>query len=433
MKANRVLIVGAGLAGRKTFEQIKKEHRSDILVVGFVDDDLKKQKTLIGGVPVLGTIDNIPRLIKTENIDQVLISTPSVGGEFVTRVTRLLPPGISIKVLPSISSVILGKVDLSYIRDIDPSDLIGRPLVKSNQEIISEKAKGKSFLVTGGAGSIGSEIVRQLYDSKAKRVIVLDSWEEGVYHLLEELGPKHGPERPELKAFIGNIRDKKRIEEILELFPVDVIIHAAAYKHLPLMEDNPGEAKKTNYQGTKNMFDAAVTHGVKDFVLISTDKAVNPSCVMGETKRRAELLVKEYARKHKKHRFCAVRFGNVLNSSGSIVPKFLRQIQNRTSVTITDKEMTRYFMSIPEAVSLVLSSWVISKNGQILLLDMGEPIKILDLAINLIRIHGLEPHKDIEIKETGIRKGEKIHEELAYGKKEIKPSALERIFIAEEI
>ncbi|MBI2120791.1 MAG: polysaccharide biosynthesis protein [Parcubacteria group bacterium] len=433
MKANRVLIIGAGLAGRKTLQQIRKERRSDIFVVGFVDDDPKKQDTEIGGVAVLGVIDTIPRLVKAENIDQALISTPSVGGELVTRVTRLLPPGISIKVLPSISSVILGKVDLSYIRDIDPSDLIGRPLVKSNQEIISEKAKGKSFLVTGGAGSIGSEIVRQLYDSKAKRVVVLDSWEEGVYHLLEELGPKRSAERPDLKTFIGNIRDKKRVEEILELFPVDVIIHAAAYKHLPLMEDNPGEARKTNFQGTKNMLDIAIKYGIKDFVLISTDKAVNPSCVMGETKRRAELLVKAYAKKYTNHRFCAVRFGNVLNSSGSIVPKFLKQIQNRTALTITDKEMTRYFMSIPEAVSLVLSSWVISKNGQILLLDMGEPIKILDLAINLLRIHGLEPYKDIEIKETGIRPGEKIHEKLAYDKHGIKPSSLERIFIAEEI
>lgn len=433
MKANRVLIIGAGLAGRKTLEQVKKERRADILVVGFVDDDLKKQKTEIHGVPVLGTIDDLPRLVKTKNIDQVFISTPSVGGEFITRVTEMLPSGISIKVLPSISSVILGKVNLSYIRDIDSSDLIGRPLVKSNQRLITEKAKGKSFLVTGGAGSIGSEIVRQLYDSQAKTVVVVDSWEEGIYNLLEELHGKQEEGRPKLKAYIGNIRDKKRIEEILELFPVDVILHAAAYKHLPLMEDNPGEARKTNYQGTKNLLDLAVKHHIKDFVLISTDKAVNPTCVMGESKRQAELLVKTYAKKHKGSRFSAVRFGNVLNSSGSIVPKFLKQIQKREPVTITHMEMTRYFMSIPEAVSLVLSSWVISKNGQILVLDMGEPVKILDLALNLIRIHGLEPHKDIVIIETGIRRGEKIHEQLAYDKQKIKPSILERIFIAEEM
>lgn len=432
-KKNNVLIVGAGSAGHQVLEQIKKEKKSDVVIAGFVDDDEKKQGRTIKGARVLGIVDDIPRIVQEKKIDQVLISTPSVGGTFVARVTQLLPLHIPIKVLPSISSVILGKVDLSYVRDIDPSDLIGRPLVKSDQQFISKKAKGKNFLITGGAGSIGSEIVRQLYDSPAKSIIVMDSWEEGVFNLLEELQPKHYVGRPKLKAFIGNIRDKKRVEEILKLSHIDVILHAAAYKHVPLMEDNPNEAHKTNYLGTKNMLDLAVRHGVKDFVLISTDKAVNSTSVMGKSKREAELLVKAYAKKNPKHRFCAVRFGNVLNSSGSIVPKFLKQIRSRSAVTITHAEMTRYFMSIPEAVSLVLSSWVISKNGQILLLDMGEPVKIMDLAINLIRIHGLEPHKDILIKETGIRPGEKIHEELAHDQNGIKQSSLERIFIAEEL
>lgn len=434
-KKNNVLIVGAGAAGRKIIKQIKNEIGANVFAVGFVDDDEKKQGKEIGGIRVLGKIDDIPRIIKKEKVDQVLISMPSVGGTLVTRVTQLLPihTNIPIKVLPSISSVILGDVHFSQVRDLDPSDLIGRPLVRSDQELISKKAKGKNFLITGGAGSIGSEIVRQLYDSEAKSVIVVDSWEEGVFNLLEELRPKHHSGRPKLKAFIGSIRDKQRIEEILDLSNIDVIIHAAAYKHVPLMEDNQGEAHKTNYLGTKNMLDLAVKHGIKDFVLISTDKAVNPSCVMGETKRAAELLVRAYAKKNPSSRFCAVRFGNVLNSSGSIVPKFLKQIRSRSAVTITDMAMTRYFMSIPEAVSLVLSSWIISKNGQILLLDMGEPVKILDLAINLIRIHGLEPHIDIVIKEIGIRPGEKIHEQLAYDKNAIKHSSLERIFIAEEL
>jgi len=433
MKKSRILIVGAGMAGRKTLSRIEKEGKVDILVVGFVDDDAKKQGAEIGGVRVLGAIDDIPRIVRSKNVDRVLVSMPSVGGELFSRITRLLPAGISIKVLPSISSVILGKVDLAYLRDIDPSDLIGRPLVKADQELISEKAKGKTFLVTGGAGSIGSEIVRQLCDSKAKRVIVLDSWEEGIYNLQEELFPRQRSDRPEFRTFIGNIRDKKRVEEIFEAFSIDVVIHAAAYKHLPLMEQNPDEAWKTNRNGTKNILDAVVKFGVKDFVLISTDKAVNPVCVMGESKRAAELLTMSYAKKYKGHRFSAVRFGNVLNSSGSIVPKFLKQIQKREPVTITHVEMTRYFMSIPEAVSLVLSAWVISKNGQILLLDMGEPVKILDLAINLIRINGMEPYKDIVIVETGIRPGEKIHEELAYDKQGVKQSSLPRIFIAEEI
>lgn len=433
MKSIRLLIVGAGVAGRKTFAQIKKEKRSDLHVVGLVDDDPKKQGTLVKGVPVIGTVDDLPRLVKKNKIDQVLISTPSVGGEFMTRVTRLLPRGVMVRVLPSISSVILGTVDLSYIRDIDPSDLIGRPLIKSNQQLVAQKAKGKRFLVTGGAGSIGSEIVRQLYDSDARLIVVVDAWEEGVYRLIEEFEPKRSLARPKLKAYIGNIRDKARIDEILRLHVIDVILHAAAYKHLPLMQDNPGESHKTNTIGTKNMLDSAVKHKIKDFVLISTDKAVNPTSVMGDSKRAAELLVKKYAKQHRGVRFCAVRFGNVLNSSGSVVPKFLKQIQDRTAVTITHKDMTRYFMSIPEAVSLVLSSWVISKNGQILLLDMGEPVKIWDLATNLIKMHGLEPHIDVPIIETGIRPGEKIHEELAYDKSKMKPGPLPMIFIAEEM
>jgi FlaA1/EpsC-like NDP-sugar epimerase len=272
-----------------------------------------------------------------------------------------------------------------------------------------------------------------LYDSEARLIVVLDAWEEGVYRLLEELEPKRSSDRPKLKAYIGNIRDKARIDEILRLHPVDVILHAAAYKHLPLMQDNPGESHKTNMIGTKNMLDSAVKHKIKDFVLISTDKAVNPTSVMGESKRAAELLVKAYAKRNKGVRFCAVRFGNVLNSSGSVVPKFLKQIQDRAAITITHKDMTRYFMSIPEAVSLVLSSWVISRNGQILLLDMGEPVKILDLATNLIKMHGLEPHIDVSIIETGIRPGEKIHEELAYDKSKMKPGPLPMVFIAEEI
>lgn len=430
---NKIIIIGAGVAGHKVVEQIKKEGRSDIVVVGFIDDDEKKQGLKINGAEVMGRINDLPRLVKNNGVGRVLISMPSVGGNLIDRITRLLPPGVSIKILPSISSVILGKVNLSYVRDIDPSDLIGRPLVKSDQQLIAREVKGKTFLVTGGAGSIGSEITRQLYDSGAKLIVVVDSWEEGIFNLMEELKSDKDGKQTRVKAVIGNVRDKKRVEEIMSLFKIDVILHAAAYKHVPLMEDNPGESYKTNYLGTKNVLDSALKYRIKDFVLISTDKAVNPSSIMGKTKRAAELLVKKCAKRNKGYRFCAVRFGNVLNSSGSIIPKFLRQIRNRRPVTITHPEMSRYFMSIPEAVSLVLLSWIVSKNGQILLLDMGEPVRIIDLAVNLIKIHGLEPYKDIEIKETGIRPGEKIHEELTYDKRKLKPSPAERIFVAEEL
>ncbi|MDP2648333.1 MAG: nucleoside-diphosphate sugar epimerase/dehydratase [bacterium] len=428
----RVLIVGAGTAGRKVVSEMRKENRPDIILVGFVDDDPKKRGATIGGTKVLGAVRNLPKLVKKKHVDQVLISMPSVDRGLVQRIATVVPQGVSVKILPSIASVILGHVDLSYVRDIDPSDLIGRPLVKSDQKHIADKAKGKTFLVTGGAGSIGSELVRQLHDSSAKRIVVIDNWEEGVFNLTEDMGGKSAG-KPDIRAYIADIRDKRRIEDIVKYWKPDVILHAAAYKHVPLMEENPEEARKTNVLGTRNMLDVAARFGVKDFILISTDKAVNPKSVMGKTKRDAELLVKRFARKYPKRRFCSVRFGNVVNSSGSIVPKFVRQIRSRSPVTITDARMTRYFMSIPEAVSLVLLSWILAKNGQILVLDMGEPVKIIDLAANLIRMHGLEPHKDIIIREIGARKGEKIREELAYDKRLLRPSDDPRIFIAEDI
>ncbi len=434
MIKHRLLIIGAGIAGQEVVRQIKNSGRKDIKVVAFVDDDETKQNTTIESIVVKGKISDLPKIVKTEQISQVLISTPSVNKGIVTRVSELLPPNFPKKILPSISSVILGRVDMSYVRDIDLSDLIGRPLVKANQELILKKTEGKTFLITGGAGSIGSEIVRQLYDSKAKNLVIVDAWEEGVFNLLEELkSVTHNiSSRPKITAFIGNIRDGKRLEEIIKPNSIDVIIHAAAYKHVPLMEDNPTEAEKTNYFGTRNILKLASKYKINEFVLISTDKAVNPSSIMGKTKRKAELLMKKYSKKSKYNRYCAVRFGNVLNSSGSVVPKFLKQINSNLPLTITDKRMTRYFMSIPEAVSLVLLSWTIAKNGQILLLDMGQPIKIVDLAKNLIRLHGLEPNKDIDIIEVGIRPGEKLYEELSYDQNKLKVSGMDRIFIAEE-
>lgn len=428
---SRVLIVGAGVAGRELVKEVRREGRSDFIPVGFVDDDPKKQGKRFVDVAVLGTTHELSRLIRERQIDRVVISTPSVGRELVERVTASVPVGFPVKILPSVSSVLLGKVELSEIRDVDIADLFGRPLVKADLQVIAARTRGKTFVVTGGAGSIGSEIVRQLHSSKARRLIVLDTWEEGIFNLSEELSIPDGLKHPDVHFFIANIRDKTRINELFARFKPDVVFHAAAYKHVPILEDNPDEGHKTNYLGTKNLLDACVQYSVKDFVLISTDKAVNPKSVLGRTKRKAELLVKTYASAHPRSRFCAVRFGNVLNSSGSVVPKFMRQIRDRLAITVTHKDMTRYFMSIPEAVSLVLSSWRIARNGQILVLDMGEPVKIWDLAVRLVRMHGLEPHTDIPIHEVGIRPGEKLHEELSYEKGELRASRVPRIFIAE--
>ena len=429
----KVLIVGAGKATEMVLDELGKDPRSDIIAIGIVDDNTKKKGSSIRGVKVLGTLKDIPRLCSQQRIDQILISVPSAGSDVAARVASLAPTGTPIKVLPSISSVILGSVDLSYVRDIDAGDIVGRPLIKSDQERIIAAADGKTFLITGGAGSIGSEITRQLFDSRAKKIVVLDASEEGVFNLSEELKQHAQIGRPELVFRIGNIRDRVRLEEVANETQLDVIIHAAAYKHVPLMEENPGEAKKTNEEGTQNLLDLAVERGIHDFVLVSTDKAVNPPNIMGKTKRAAELAVKQCAKEHPEMRLIAVRFGNVLNSSGSMLPTFLRQIRTRSPLTVTHKEVTRYFMSIPEAASLVLTSWIIGKNGQILLLDMGRPMKILDFAEKLIRMHGLVPYKDIPITEIGLRPGEKLHEELAYDPSRIRASSAPRIFIAEDL
>jgi len=432
-RKKRVLIVGAGVACELILKEFEKDSNADVIVAGIVDDDPKKQGGIVRGGKVIGTIGDIPHLASTHHFDQILVSVPSAGSRVAARVASLAPQGIPIKVLPSIASVILGKVSLAYIRDIDPSDIIGRPLVKTDQQRIAKNTTGKTFLVTGGAGSIGSEIIRQLFNSNAKKIIVLDSSEVDIFHLSQELSRERGHERPELVFRLGNIRDRERLEEIAQEHRIDCVVHAAAYKHVPLLEMNPGEAHKTNELGTRNILDMAITHHIPDFVLISTDKAVNPLSVLGRTKRAAELLVQQYAQEHGDMRFMAVRFGNVLNSSGSMLPTFLRQIRERTPLTITHKEVTRYFMSIPEAASLVLMCWVIGENGQLLLLDMGEPVKILDFAEKLVRMHGLVPYEDVPIVEIGLRPGEKLHEELAYDAGKLRQSSVPRIFIAEEI
>lgn len=433
--AKRVLVVGAGAAGRKIIREVRLSKDSGITIAGLVDDAATKQNTIVDGVKVLGRIDDIPRILAKGKFDQILVALPSVGS-VASRLTPLVPPGFPVKILPSISSVLLGHVNLSYVRDLDPADILGRSLVKTDQVRIAKKVKGRSFLVTGGAGSIGSEIVRQLLSSGAKQVVVYDSWEEGLFNLLSELEPQphaNASQTPRLIGCIGNVRDKLRLREVFTEYSIDAVFHAAAYKHVPLMEGNPGEAVKTNVSGTRNVLDATVAANIKEFVLISSDKAVRPTNVMGRTKRNAELLMQRYALQYPHIRFCAVRFGNVLNSSGSLVPIVVKQIASHKPVTITHKEMTRYFMTIPEAVSLVLTSWIVGRSGQVLLLDMGEPIKIIELIHSLIRMHGLVPDIDIEVKEIGIRPGEKIHEELAYDQSRLHPSPAPRIFIAEEL
>ncbi len=424
----RILIVGAGVAGQMVAKELERSTLSDGKVVGYLDDDNKKIGKKIHGFEVFGGIEIINTVILDKKIDEVIIAIPSQSQYVAKRVDELISTDVKVRILPALASVILGKVNLSFLKDIDPSDLLGRPLVQSDQRRIVAATKGLVFLVTGAAGSIGSEIVYQLSLSGAKKIICLDSWEEGCFKLSERYKTVTSPG---VEIFVGNVRDKERVEEIFKLTKPDVVFHAAAYKHVPLMEVNREEANKTNVVGTKNCLEVAEKFGCSGFVLISTDKAVNPSSHMGHTKRQAELLVKSFGKKISDSKFISVRFGNVLNSSGSVVPTFVSQVKSGGPLTITDKKMTRFFMTIPEAVSLVLQSWMIGENDHVYVLDMGEPVKIIELAKSIIMHFGLVPNKDIKIKEIGVRPGEKLYEELSYKKEKLKQTSNPKIFIAE--
>ncbi len=428
-KISNVLIIGAGVAGQMVAKELTRSVVYKSKVIGYLDDDIKKIGQTYHRFRVLDKIGNIKKIIKDKKIEEVIIAVPSQSQLVAKKVDDLLgSTDIKIRILPALAPVILGKVNLSFLKDVEPSDLLGRPLVQSDQKKIVESTKGMTFLITGAAGSIGSEIVYQLSLTNAKKIACLDSWEEGCFKLVEKY---KGQSKPEIEVYVGNVRDKDRVDEVFRKVKPDVVFHAAAYKHVPLMEENKTEADKTNVGGTENCLNASVKYAVSGFVLISTDKAVNPSSHMGTTKRKAELMVMRQAKLAKKGKFLSVRFGNVLNSSGSVVPTFVSQVKNGGPVTITDKNMTRFFMTIPEAVSLVLQSWILGENGRIYVLDMGEPVKIISLAEEIIRHFGLEPGKDIMIKEIGVRPGEKLYEELSYKKEKLHTTSNPKIFIAE--
>lgn len=425
---SKILIIGAGVAGQMVAKELVRSSIVPVNIVGYLDDDKNKIGKKIHGFRVLGSIDVVNKVIKQQKIDEIIIAVPSQSQMVAKKVDSLLDLNVKVRILPALAPVILGQVNLSFLKDVDPSDLLGRPLVQSDQKKIVDATTGLTFLITGAAGSIGSEIVYQLSLTKAKKIICIDSWEEGCFKLTEKYKSQNGPK---IEVYVGNVRDKERIDEIFSLTKPDVVFHAAAYKHVPLMEANKSEAIKTNVLGTRNCLDICVKHKIDGFVLISTDKAVNPASHMGDTKRQAELMVMGLAKKNKNGKFLSVRFGNVLNSSGSVVPTFVNQVKSGGPVTITDKKMTRYFMTIPEAVSLVLQSWILGENGRIYVLDMGEPVKIITLARSIIRHFGLEPGRDIKIKEIGVRPGEKMHEQLSYKKETLTKTVNPKIFIAE--
>ncbi|MGG1630905.1 polysaccharide biosynthesis protein [Rossellomorea sp. NRS-1567] len=428
---NRALIIGAGSAGSMLVRQLMKSRDADLLPVGFVDDDPKKQKLQIYGVTVVGKTEDIPRLVEKLNVDNIIIAIPSLSKTVVQKVYQeCSKTNAKTQIMPMIEDIVSGKVAVNQFRDVQVEDLLGREPVELDIKSISEKLTGKTILVTGAGGSIGSEICRQVSKFKPKKLLLLGHGENSIYGIDMELRNKYRTEF-EIIPIIADIQDRSRIFEVMESHSPDVVYHAAAHKHVPLMEYNPKEAVKNNVIGTKNVAEAADTFGVKTFVLVSSDKAVNPTNVMGSTKRIAEMIIQNLD-KESPTNFVAVRFGNVLGSRGSVIPLFKKQIQAGGPVTVTHPDMTRYFMTIPEASRLVMQAGALARGGEIFVLDMGEPVKIVDLAKNLIKLSGYTI-EEIGVKYAGIRPGEKMYEELL-GENEVHGEAVfPKIFIGKTV
>jgi FlaA1/EpsC-like NDP-sugar epimerase len=406
----RTLIVGAGAAGTMVARQLLKNPAENLLPVGYVDDDPKKQQLDFFDLPVIGTINDIQEVVKLKKIELIVIAIPSLSKNKLNQIVKECSrTKAKVQIMPKIEDIMTGKVSVSNFRDVQVEDLLGREPVQLDMRSISEKLEGKTILVTGAGGSIGSEICRQVSMFHPKKLLLLGHGENSIYQIDMELQNKY-KKQFSIVPIIADIQDKDRIFEVMAEHRPQVVYHAAAHKHVPLMEYNPKEAVKNNIFGTKNVAEAAGIFGVDTFVLVSTDKAVNPTNVMGATKRCAELVIQEMDKQYET-KYVAVRFGNVLGSRGSVIPLFKKQIQNGGPVTVTHPEMTRYFMTIPEASRLVIQAGALAKGGEIFVLDMGEPVKIVDLAKNLIKLSGYT-EEEIEIKFTGIRPGEKMFEEL---------------------
>ena len=430
MVREKTVIIGAGGAGRELLEELNKSsYKFD--VIGFVDDDDEKQGVFIREKQVIGRTDEILSVINEHDVTMVFIAIPSSSGKQIRKIFSLCSKlSVKIKVVPRISEIINGQVTFDQVKNIEVEDVLGRSVVRQDFDEAKEEMKKKTTIIFGAAGSIGSELTKQCLLFNPKRIICVDQWENGLFYLNIKLAKvqKEVSFNNEIIYEIADIRDKYKIEYIIEKYKPDYVFNAAAYKHVPLMESNIDEAIKNNIYGTKILFEAAIKNNVKKFILISTDKAVNPTNVMGATKRITEKLMHYYSAKNHNTKFSAVRFGNVLNSNGSVIPTFKNQI-DEGQITVTHPNIIRYFMTISEAVQLVLQCWAQSIGNEIFILDMGEPVKILDLAKLMIRLRGLEPYKDIDIKISGLRPGEKLYEELLTEVEETSVTNNDKIYI----
>jgi FlaA1/EpsC-like NDP-sugar epimerase len=406
----RTIVVGAGSAGQMIAGEALSNHRANFQIVAFVDDDESKLGQMMGGVRVEGRVDDLPALIRAYSATDVVIAIPSARGPFVRRIVELASTvGARTRTIPGLADLVSGHIEVASIRPVEIQDLLRRAPITTDLEKVRTLATGRTVLVTGAGGSIGSELCRQIGALRPELLVLLDHAENPIFEIEGELRRRF----PFLKIapMIGDIRDENRMRRLFERFRPFAVFHAAAHKHVPLMEENVIEAVTNNVLGTRNVVSASVEFGVTHFVLISTDKAIRPTSIMGATKRLAELIVRAAAAREQRH-FVAVRFGNVLGSSGSVVPTFMAQIERGGPITVTHPDMQRFFMTIPEAVQLVLQAGALGQGGELFVLDMGEPVRIADLARDLLRLSGLEEDVDIEIRYTGIRPGEKLFEEV---------------------
>lgn len=429
----RMVIVGAGDAGEMIARDIKHNPSYNIEVIGFLDDDLYKQGLFIHGIPILGTTEDIQKVVDVYRPDEFLICMPSASYKAIQRTYNELSVfNLPVKILPHMTAILQGDVGVAHIKPIDMQDLLQREQVRDDIPSVVDMIHGKTVLITGAGGSIGSELSRQIFKYCPAALILLDRYENGLYEVELELRASRRDDGPKLYGVIGDILDTGRMDSVFREYSPQIVFHAAAHKHVPLMEINPIEAVKNNIFGTKNILDCSARAGVETFIMISTDKAVNPSNIMGATKRVAEFLVLE-ANAAYSTRFSVVRFGNVLGSNGSVFHVFKRQIDRGGPVTVTHPDIKRFFMLIPEAVQLVLQAASYGKGGEIFVLDMGEQIRILEFAENVIRLSGLVPYKDIDISFTGLRPGEKLYEEL-FDQSELKrPTSSDKLMMAEPV
>ena len=425
----RVLIIGAGEAAKVVIGTIKITMRKSYNIIGLIDDNVNKVNYAISGKKILGTRYDIPRICEENKIDLILFTISNIDNKQKKEILEICQKTqVKVRILPGTADLIKNKNLMSSFRNVEIEDLLGREAIKLDNDNIASLVEGKVVLVTGGGGSIGSELCRQIMKYNPDRLVIVDIYENNLYDIEQEL--KMNYPQSKIDAIVASVRDKKRLNEIFDDYRPYLVFHAAAHKHVPLMETSPLEAIKNNVFGTYNVVNCADEFEVKKFILISTDKAVNPTNVMGATKRLCEMII-QAKNKVSKTEYAAVRFGNVLGSNGSVVPLFKKQIANGGPVTVTHKEITRFFMTIPEAVSLVLQAMTYAKGGEIFVLDMGEPVKIYDMAVNLIRLSGLEPNVDIDIKITGLRPGEKLYEEILMAEEGLQSTKHDKIHIAE--